>query len=466
MSLTKVSYSLITGAPVNVLDYGASTSATATANTAAFVAALATGSSVFVPAGTYLLNSTITVGTAGQRLYGEGESSVLSFTFATSDNAIELTGTSGKQQVNNLKINATANCAKVISVGSPMTVLSGLTIANSTATGHGIYLEDEVVNVFYSFGTHIFECRITGITTTGNFGIRTALYSQATNILNNLIENWGTGLHINGAITQLLVQGNIFQTTSETGEAIRLNASGAALYEIAVINNYFETNQTCVKVVAGIVNNLTIRGNYAVRNTAYGSLTAYFYNGIGSDTSAASSNIVVDENYVLDYGIFLGLGNQYSANFSSVTGNTMNNVTSYSAGTYADNAYKVKTINSYYTRKLVSGSFIAETNANLSAKLAVFEVAVPWDTREYLDRITFRYSQTAGTGVTVQLRKIDTVTSTDTLVATVTVNTNVTTNTLTVSDVAATGFNYYLKVTYDNAGTEGSVFPFQMYVRN
>jgi hypothetical protein len=466
MSLTKVSYSLITGAPVNVLDYGASTSETASANTTAFATALATGRSVFVPAGTYLLNSTITVGTAGQRLYGEGESSVLSFAFASSDNAIELTGTSGKQQIKDLKITATANCAKVISVGSPMTVLSGLTITNSTATGHGIYLENEVSNVTFSFATHISECRITGITTTGNFGIRTALYSQATNILNNLIENWGTGLNINGAMTQLLVQGNIFQTTSETGEAIRLDASGAALYEIAIINNYFETNQTCVKVVAGIVNNLTIRGNYAVRNTAYGDITAYFYNGIGSDTSAASSNIAVDENYVLDFGIFLGLGNQYSANFSSVTGNTMNAVTSYSSGTYTNNAYNIKAINSYYNRKLVSGSFISESNVFLSAKLAVFEVPVPWNTREYLTSIIFRYDQTAGTGVTVELRKITTTGSSDSLVATVTVNTSVTVNTLTVGAFAEVGFNYYIKVTYDNVGTDGFVYPFQMLIRN
>lgn len=451
---------------VSVLDFGASTSATATANTTAFTNALATGISVFVPAGTYLLNSTITVGTAGQRLFGVGESSVLSFTFASSDNAIELTGTSGKQQVNNLKITATANCAKVISVGSPMTVLSGLTITNSTATGHGIYLEEEVTNVTYSFGTHISECRITGITTTGNFGIRTATYSQASNILGNLIENWGTGLHIDGAITQLLVQGNIFQTTSQTGEAIRVDASGAAVYEVAIINNYFETNQTCINIVAGIVNNLMIRGNYAVRNTTYGSATAYFYYGTGADTSAASGNIVVNDNYVLDYGVFLGLGNQYSANFSSVTGNTMNTVTSYSSGAYANNAYNVKTINSYYNRKLISGSFISESNIYLSAKLAVFEVPVPWNTREYLTSITFRYQQVAGTGVTVELRKVGSLGAADTLVATVTVNTSVTINTLTVGAFAEVGFNYFIKVTYDNTGTQGYVHPFQMYVRN
>lgn len=56
MSLTKVSYSMITGAPVNVLDYGASTSASAAANTAAIQAAIDAapdGATILIPPGTY-----------------------------------------------------------------------------------------------------------------------------------------------------------------------------------------------------------------------------------------------------------------------------------------------------------------------------------------------------------------------------------------------------------------------------
>lgn len=48
MSLTKASYSMITGAPVNVLDYGA-TGDGVTDDTAAFNAAIATGRKVYVP---------------------------------------------------------------------------------------------------------------------------------------------------------------------------------------------------------------------------------------------------------------------------------------------------------------------------------------------------------------------------------------------------------------------------------
>jgi hypothetical protein len=65
MSLTKASYSMITGAYVNVLDYGATGDGTtndAAAIQAAFSAAdTAQPKTVYFPAGTYLTNSTLTV---------------------------------------------------------------------------------------------------------------------------------------------------------------------------------------------------------------------------------------------------------------------------------------------------------------------------------------------------------------------------------------------------------------------
>lgn len=58
MALTKVSYSLITGAPVNVLDFGAIGDGVAD-DTVAIQTAIATGKSIFFPEGTYNVNSSI-----------------------------------------------------------------------------------------------------------------------------------------------------------------------------------------------------------------------------------------------------------------------------------------------------------------------------------------------------------------------------------------------------------------------
>lgn len=70
MSLTKASYSMINGAPVNVVDYGASTSETGVNNSAAFNAAKAVAGTytiagqtiyrqVYVPPGTYAIDGTV-----------------------------------------------------------------------------------------------------------------------------------------------------------------------------------------------------------------------------------------------------------------------------------------------------------------------------------------------------------------------------------------------------------------------
>lgn len=70
MSLTKVSYSMITGAPVNILDYGADPTGSAD-STSAITAAIAAGLRVYCPAGSYKITSTITL-RPGTYICGDG----------------------------------------------------------------------------------------------------------------------------------------------------------------------------------------------------------------------------------------------------------------------------------------------------------------------------------------------------------------------------------------------------------
>lgn len=77
MSLTKVSYSMITGAVVNILDFGADPSG-ATSSSAAIqnaINSIADGV-VFIPAGTYLITTPITT-KSGVIIQGEGDASEL-----------------------------------------------------------------------------------------------------------------------------------------------------------------------------------------------------------------------------------------------------------------------------------------------------------------------------------------------------------------------------------------------------
>ena len=89
MSLTKATFSMINGAQVNVLDYGADPTGVADSS-AAFQAALLAGATVYVPSGTYKANITIpTTATYGaKRIVGNGKTSTTLVTVDASSPAV------------------------------------------------------------------------------------------------------------------------------------------------------------------------------------------------------------------------------------------------------------------------------------------------------------------------------------------------------------------------------------------
>ena len=91
MSLTKATYSMIKGACGNVLDYGAYSDGTnATATTAAFTAALAANSRVYVPTGTYAINDTIVI-PEFKTVFGEGPfATIINATLGSGKSAFQL----------------------------------------------------------------------------------------------------------------------------------------------------------------------------------------------------------------------------------------------------------------------------------------------------------------------------------------------------------------------------------------
>lgn len=78
MSLTKVTYSMIKGAPVNLLDFGADPTGTNDCS-AALTAAITVSNNIYIPAGTYKFTSTFTV-TGSRGLTISGESTALTAT--------------------------------------------------------------------------------------------------------------------------------------------------------------------------------------------------------------------------------------------------------------------------------------------------------------------------------------------------------------------------------------------------
>lgn len=103
MSLTKVSYSMISGSPLNVLDYGAIGNGIADDTAAlqlAVNAAMSQNKRLYIPKGEYLVSGTITVTNgsgAGLFMYGDTTSNFLVF---PSGSTIKYTGTSTLFQLN------------------------------------------------------------------------------------------------------------------------------------------------------------------------------------------------------------------------------------------------------------------------------------------------------------------------------------------------------------------------------
>jgi hypothetical protein len=165
MALTKVSYSMIQGAVANILDYGASPSASGATNATAIQAAIDSGaSSVFIPGGSYNVSSTITIANKnGFMLQGAAESST------------------------NLTWTGTAGGTLMTLRGSMFCAIHNLWLNGNNSAGVCLYMPgynaDAVSDTFVNTQHDIARCRI-GSAVAGSIGVQlgTTTGSQLDNI--------------------------------------------------------------------------------------------------------------------------------------------------------------------------------------------------------------------------------------------------------------------------------------------
>lgn len=132
MSLTKVSYSMITGSPANILDFGANTIPGTTDMYPAFLAAYNSGaSSIYIPQGNYKLSQTLKLDRA-VTIYGETSAGTRDFlpantsliTFTGTGAAFEMVGSDGNGtrnvHIRDLSIQGTAAGSSGILMGSTL----------------------------------------------------------------------------------------------------------------------------------------------------------------------------------------------------------------------------------------------------------------------------------------------------------------------------------------------------------
>lgn len=143
MALTKATYSMIEGAPVNVLDYGADPTGT-TDSTSAINNAIAAGNNIYIPQGTYNINGQLTIG-VNKRIVGAGVNTTLYM-----QSNVKLIDTPNAFKLNNIRVILQATQTETVikldaNTGSAYQMnqidLSGLTIQGNNANCVAIHFK-------------------------------------------------------------------------------------------------------------------------------------------------------------------------------------------------------------------------------------------------------------------------------------------------------------------------------------
>ena len=244
MSLTKVSYSMIAGSPVNVLDYGAVGDGVAD-DTSAFESAIASGrKSIYIPKGTYKLVRGLVITGNGINIFGDGESTILNFSTLASGYALSV----GNGVISTYFCNI-SNIAMTGGNGGA----SGLRLFG--AGGGGGTLGCNFTNVFVDrFVTNLTtsEAYLNQFTNC-RFVISTAVSAAIGAASNNNLFDRCSFLIAPQAIAFINSEGNQFNScefaeiTGATDPIISLSQSLAVL-----INPYFENITSSVIAIVGI----------------------------------------------------------------------------------------------------------------------------------------------------------------------------------------------------------------------
>lgn len=274
MGLTKVTYSMIEGASVNVLDYGADN--TGSNDSAAAiqdaVTAAGYGGCVYLPKGTYKVNSTINLpavagSQSGVTILGEGPSTAIK-PGVTLTNVFYVTGTNTTFQ--NLTVDATlVPSTNGIHIDYLDNAGTGCHVKNCTIIGfvsgilstglNHIYEE----NFFLNNTTHINsadDCRNSSINKNhmlgGNIGIKlyqTTTQAEGVRISDNTIlvtGGSGAGIDIQAGL-EITIYGNIIDQTGTNSVGIYIHPvlpMGAG--SIKMIGNWIAAGQNSYGVFA------------------------------------------------------------------------------------------------------------------------------------------------------------------------------------------------------------------------
>lgn len=380
MGLTKVTYSMIEGAPLNILDFGAVGDGS-TDNYAAFTAAFAaaSGKKLFIPSGTYNIKFTGTTAlNAPANVIFEGEginNTIIKFvpsstTFRTlvniSNNMVTFRDlaitanvpTNGTVAFFNLNAsNVSFESCKfdgvVTNVGSTLSHLAYGISHPSTGAQNNLYIE----NCVFRQLTYPFLKNNSSTSTQSSIRVLNSVFSE--NYYNDLGLNGP-----NGTIDDVVITGNRFvanRTVASVGPTQALGVALASVSNFTIANNVFNgsytgavhieensvlgvvsgntftVNGNCIEFNGGANNsggivyspaNITVTGNSLFKSGTSKEAGKYGIRLIFNSAFALpAKDIVISDNTVFNFeiGIFSVAGSQYAI---SITDNIVRGCTS------------------------------------------------------------------------------------------------------------------------------------------
>ena len=271
---TRVTYSMLAGASINIIDYGASTSNADnyTAISLAIANAASTGHAVYIPAGLYMYGTTLTLST-GIKLIGEGsDASILKYTGV--NNAVEC---ASSNSFSCLKIQGTTAANNGIVIGGDndaYTLCSDFNLSDCEITGFNAMGQVSGVTGEYTQGgsgyssltTIIFSAPPTGTTATG-----TPILS-GDRLIGVALTNRGTGYTTPPTITT---------SGPGTGATLRsyINSTGLVVRACVtghVSNSYVTRNWRNILFMYGSLNTTW---QFDTNNFSYTEGTQSYWNG-------------------------------------------------------------------------------------------------------------------------------------------------------------------------------------------
>lgn len=304
MSLTKVSYSMINGDVVNVLDYGAVGDGSAN-DTAAITAALATGKSVFFPKGTYLSGAQ-TITTQGQTLFGEGAASIVQ---ANAAGVTLFTVQAAYVNIRDLRLNgaetnaSNTSFAVFTATANPAVYLTIENVVVSGASGSVGFNNAFKFDDSCHYGT-VSQCKIErlwGNTSGHGYGVLAGNVKGCRVLNNNMIATSGRGRHgiyFSAGCNNSVANGNYLEG---------FDYEGISQYSTGV-------QPSCAR---NVYSNNTLSGCAASTNPYSGSIGIYQHSYgcvVANNTITASGQrgITIDGSSATDCANTLVIGNTVS----------------------------------------------------------------------------------------------------------------------------------------------------------